>query len=754
MKMIKKLTLFCMTLAATVAFSTGCELLMSGGISSPSSSNTSTSSKQESSSKNPNSSSQKPNSSSSQKEESSQGNSSSSSAKPESSIPESSSSSVIENSSSSVVENSSSSVVEDSSSSVVENSSSSVVEDSSSSIIEDSSSSVVEDSSSSILEDSSSSIVDNEYPDTYPNDGNCVFGDWELVREADCDTKGVKVRYCAAHENHADYEMFAAREHDYGVQGVCSVCNEEAPLPTINVNANYINLTAGNTTIVGSGNEYDWFEVSVGGYYEIEIFTNLESKNEVWFQFGVPEPGQYAVISVSNPSCVTATQWNASIAGIYNPQPTRVFNDDNFIGTVHCSKNYSNPNDLENWRATFSLSGKPGDKVKFFIAKIASTTWTPSYINIEKTAENLIGVAPDGEQGTTATDVPYNSEYFYDETNGYYRMGTKTNPGAIIYMAISKNATRLMGEMSFVNLQTAGAGLRYQVGVTVEGDYLSYDFAPMLYSDPFYNGRENSYQNFLNADGMYPVTKELFDFLKVYVKNNTVVTPPPAANADNAWLAACYYYATVKLGSVGNPIAVDKLGTFTAQQYHKLAYVYYTFTYNPNPEATGSAITYCTISVDMDNVSLTMQGKEYRNQNGVKQIQNIAFEASSTSPITFIFKTLNMTTNPIEVTLSLLEGSSEKPIALETLGDVAFTPIEILTLSGEVKYEVYYSYTATETGTLTLNNNSTAQIILGENTNPVDGTASVEVEAGETVSIYISATSSDAVNVNLSFNAN
>ena len=55
---------------------------------------------------------------------------------------------------------------------------------------------------------SSSSSVENEdanYSDTYLED--CELGEWELVRAADCETKGIKVRRCTNHQGatHEDY---------------------------------------------------------------------------------------------------------------------------------------------------------------------------------------------------------------------------------------------------------------------------------------------------------------------------------------------------------------------------------------------------------------------------------------------------------------------------------------------------------------------------------------------------------------------
>ena len=68
-------------------------------------------------------------------------------------------------------------------------------------------------------------------------------------------------------------------------------------------------------------------------------------------------------------------------------------------------------------------------------------------------------------------------------------------------------------------------------------------------------------------------------------------------------------------------------------------------------------------------------------------------------------------------------------------------------------YEVYYAYTATADGTLTLNSdNADAIIQLGVSTLE-EGTVSVEVTAGETVLIYVSNADGANVDLTLAFTA-
>lgn len=601
-------------------------------------------------------------------------------------------------------------------------------------------------SSSSPLDFSSSSSVEDDlgykdaYPETCVGDEACAFGDWELVKEADCTTKGVKARYCAENSEHVDYETFAARGHNYGNTGVCITCETEASLPAPKTNPTYLNPNDPDDRIYGNGEDFDRYLLYVGDYCEIEM-----GSEDIWFEFPVDEPGQYAVISTENAGGVEIERYDASAHYITpTPYPGRELADGNFVATVLCAENLWSTS----WTATFCLDGSDGDVVRFYIVKIADAAWTPSYVTVNMEAKELSGVAANGAEGTVPADVPYDSEYFYDEESGYYRMGTAEDPGEIIYAAISSSATRLMGEMAFTGLPEAGASISLDGGVNIEGNYLVYNYAPFMYSEPLHGGSENSYAAFANEDGLHPVTKELHDFLQHYVSENAPSVPPEEGFEANAWLAPCYYYTKLQAGSEAYPIEITELGAFQAVPYNGDEYVYYTFTYDPNPEATGATTTYCTISVSTDNVRLRIGGNTYDNANGSFGIDKIPFETNSETGITFSFLSREWSTDPINVTIELLEGSSDDPITLETLGEVTLTPIAILSATGTVSYEAYYAYTATEAGTITLSTTSNAQFLLNESVLE-NGSASVIVAAGETVTVYVSATSADPVSVTL-----
>ena len=112
-----------------------------------------------------------------------------------------------------------------------------------------------------------------------------------------------------------------------------------------------------------------------------------------------------------------------------------------------------------------------------------------------------------------------------------------------------------------------------------------------------------------------------------------------------------------------------------------------------------------------------------------------------------------MSSRPIEFTIAEASGSKGNPILVEsTQTALTATPIKAQTVDGYA-YEVYYAYTATADGTLTLNSdNADAIIQLGVSTLE-EGTVSVDVTAGETVLIYVSNADGANVDLTLAFTA-
>ncbi len=603
---------------------------------------------------------------------------------------------------------------------------------------------------------SSEITSDSSVEDSSDDGTNCehVWSEWELESEATCLDDGVKVRTCLLDDSHVDRDTFSARGHDYGNIGVCIRCELEAEIPAADKDATYLDVSKASSGIAGTGKEYEWFQLTCGGYYEIPIGND----GIVWANFNVEEAGQYMLYSVRNDG-VTAKRYDASaqyipvdFEGNYIGYEARVLKNGNFVSTVNCGELYYN----EQWRATYSFSGEPGSFARIHIVKIDTFAWMPGYAHITAIPEQINGKhAPAGPEGKKAAVVPYESAYFLDD-DGYYRLGTPENPGELIYLAVTAIAPRMLLDKSFCMIQYEGNNLSVPFGMTVEGDYLIKSYAAFFMN----NGGDisgtasadpsaNCYENYVNSDGLYPVNEELYEFLQLYLKKNKPMDIPDdiwnneVLREKCAWLAPCYYYADLEPGTKNFPISLE-IGenTITTKAFD---YLYYNLKYyNDNSEGT---VTYCTITTDNANALLLIGEETFTGPFSV------TFECNDVNGMTFMFAAADATATSYTVNITTFgKGSVDEPIAL-TDGDNSLNPVKIMTFDTPI-YEAYHVYVANADGTLVVSSTSDALILVdGE---PLNGDAtqsySVAVTAGQVISVYVSSTSEAPIDVNISVN--
>ena len=147
----------------------------------------------------------------------------------------------------------------------------------------------------------------------------------------------------------------------------------------------------------------------------------------------------------------------------------------------------------------------------------------------------------------------------------------------------------------------------------------------------------------------------------------------------------------------------------------------------------------------------------YVNTAYVLNIQNLCFESSAVNSILFYVYDTTFAQNQIEVVIEEVVGSYTNPIAIEANGEtVSMQPIKITTADAATKYEVYYLYTITQSGKLTLTSDSTATIMLGgaelsEGTATIDVVYDAETPENNVIMICVTSTNTEAVNATLTF---
>ena len=474
------------------------------------------------------------------------------------------------------------------------------------------------------------------------------WSEWTFNTEPTCTESGEKVRHCLNCEDVTETAPVAAWGHKLD-NGVCTRCEYGPVYPDAPDKINYRKPTA--TTPDMGVDPYVRFHLNEG-YYEFTI----GSTGVLWVDCNVPSAGQYALYSTNSPAGTKATDHGSNTFWIdeANGAAARSLSDGNFYASLNVSEDFWH----DGYCHIFAFRGTPDTVVQVRFVRIEDAQQSAQYATETVYPHQINGKAKDSVSGMQITVVPYTSKYYFDETSGYYRMGTPEVPGEIIYMAITKKATRINDALAFADLATLGVGYAFHHHNDVDGTKVYRDYAWFLCNyggigktsetgrDFIPNeGDPNAlcYENYVNNDGVYPVTPELKEFLELYVSLNTPVSLQGETNPAtlaNAWLAACYYYKGVPMGEESNPIPATP-STFKVTT-KELQYTYYAMF--ADAEAT-EARTY-TATITNTNAFIYFDGKAY------KGAQTFTFTLEPNEKILFYVGSLDYTSITFTVTIT------------------------------------------------------------------------------------------------------
>ena len=583
-----------------------------------------------------------------------------------------------------------------------------------------------------------------------------IWSEWEALKEPTCTEAGEKTRHKLSDATITENAPIAARGHDYsGENNLCIRCEAEITIPplesgqtftaveTCTHNDEQIYEGLCNCAYKGRGEEYSRLQLTEG-CYTVETVSNGEVTNAIWISFSVQSAGQYMLYSIDNEGKVTAARYDAS-AHYVTPIPyNATVKEGDFYSYVSCSEKYFN----EEWRATYCLKAVAGTAVKLCFVKIAEPIWERKSVYTMVYPQEINGQkAPNAPENTKAVEVDYDSEYYYSDPafggDGYYHLQATDE---VIYAAIDSTPTRLLLTGKFTNVHYEGSALNLQNGFNADGDYNIRNYVPFIMNcaddnDIFNESlapdlKKNCYQNFCNADGMYPVNQELFTFLNLYVKStkpiDDAITVDDWKNQEDwLWLSACYVYKSIVAGTEENPLSLT-LGENTVNiPLFDSLYC--------NLQADGVY----TIKCDTEKVKIAI-GKNTL----LSAPFEVAVETSVSAPIEFTFSTADGKAASATVTVTQTAGVSNglggdetapQPFAIDALGELTLSTVTVYGLNDSISYYAYYAFTATENATLclTISEETTASVLFG-NDYVTDGNARLEVTAGETVLIYVS----------------
>ena len=637
--------------------------------------------------------------------------------------------------------------------------------------------------------DSSESSESSENSESSEETVKHAWGEWVKISDPTCTEDGVKERECTDPDcSEKDTGTIAALNHDFGNTGICSRCDESVTLPEIPADTTYVNAEEDcqersrelslsydpenptpDLTLYGDGTDYNCYQISEG-YYEIVLPVKADSNSgegEIWLSFGASQEGQYALLSTDgNPNDVTAVRFDHS-GFYYNPNQyyeSIELDSGDFLSTVTADKAHYH----SAWTATWRLSGNAGDTVKIAFVRVAPAPFVPVSETVNVYATQINGVkAPEKSSSEKMISVPYDSEYYLEESTGWYRMGTPENPGAYIYTAITAVPTKLL-TVDYVTAQGTANTLGCMDGYTVDGNILVKYFGYMLYShgaqyvpneEGFFfladaDPTANSYDNYVNSDGLYPVTQELYEFLNLYVTvkkpfDSSITQEDWKNKEDWIWLAGCYYYAQMTPGTPELPLDLT-----VGNNVVDLPVADYLF-------CSFAVDGYYTVSCNAENVILKMDGSTYNAPFSV------TFTSSELVAKKFqIGSVTGAAMDDVTVTVSAATGVTLDTAAELNVSEGVATVSPIKVHGSTVSYEGYYKYAIDLGGEMTISSESDAAIMIGtlvelegtggygvdNSTYLQDGTATITLNAGDILIIHIVSETAGDIVLNLGNN--
>ncbi|MBQ8405902.1 MAG: hypothetical protein IJX09_04545 [Clostridia bacterium] len=296
------------------------------------------------------------------------------------------------------------------------------------------------------------------------------WSEWTFNTEPTCTESGEKVRHCLNCEDVTETAPVAAWGHKLD-NGVCTRCEYGPVYPDAPDKINYRKPTA--TTPDMGVDPYVRFHLNEG-YYEFTI----GSTGVLWVDCNVPSAGQYALYSTNSPAGTKATDHGSNTFWIdeANGAAARSLSDGNFYASLNVSETFWH----DGYCHIFAFRGTPDTVVQVRFVRIEDAQQSAQYATETVYPHQINGKAKDSVSGMQITVVPYTSKYYFDETSGYYRMGTPEAPGEIIYMAITKKATRINDALAFADLATLGVGYTFHHHNDVDGTKVYRDYAWFL----------------------------------------------------------------------------------------------------------------------------------------------------------------------------------------------------------------------------------------------------------------------------------
>ncbi len=523
------------------------------------------------------------------------------------------------------------------------------------------------------------------------------------------------------------------------------------------------------STIPNEGSlDFEAFNVEVGSTH-----VKLSGKDRNYFLFVPQEEGVYEM-SVSG---------NVATLGVYGG--TTAYITSNSIHEVKDNKVtttiYESMVSKEETGSSVLVIGLDAEADMDCILNVIRTADAPWAIHQEpwQDYEVQIPIAPFKlEEGVElkAFDITASEKYelVLNGATGQYHLGSVDGPRVFVQMEKEFYGISMKNIVGDITVDENGV----QIPNGVAPFRYFYDNGP---EDFFKEDYTNVMQQYVTdrdkATGVYPMTKDLYYILPMGIEGagwlkeggaDYLFAEVDGVNAENAWLFFCCYEVMEDVPPVDEPTDDPNQGgtdvTVPPKQDpiedNKNEPIVIGGTLSFDAEVKANHIVYydlmrltdTTLTIKNKNAYVIYDGKTYEAKNGVVTVPGL-YSASPHTPIKVAIGNKGTGDATFAVTLSYPSGHRENPKAL------SFKTITVKNAKGESS-GTYFTWKATESGTLTITLNSCTsaiganvtvdcvsgnipvQFVMGED-DPNSTVLVIEVQAGDQFTICVGAKPDD-----------
>ncbi len=358
----------------------------------------------------------------------------------------------------------------------------------------------------------------------------------------------------------------------------------------------------------GKGEPFDIYQIALPKTNDIEaneatfMVDIKEANQEVFFAFDPSRVGTYKITSlgeldakllgytVSTAGCYRSedldsddiSQTDKNFLHMFEVQGTYLwkYEDENLDGNLTDDEKVENTE--HRYTFALTLNGEATGKYLFKVEFVSEDTLTPEieYVTEEKQASVTVNqyTAPADK---TLVEAPYNyyDDLVFNETDGYYHANSENGPVAVVKL---KGEQERLLDGSTLNDIVAQDPTVFLFTTKVERDANNY--ITKVVKTNYANMVLTTYASKADANGMYPLTKDLYDFLYKYIVeggNSINITLPSdldtSVEVEN-WSPLCmapvYLYCAdselpesenvyIPDGSYEKPYVINGMGTYS-----------------------------------------------------------------------------------------------------------------------------------------------------------------------------------------------